>query len=93
MPQTTKSVVPQRSTAVEPTSTYAAAYAELAEIVERLRGNGSTSIDSLVDSVRRARAAHGVCRARLAAVRAEIDAEIAAAEQGDGVLDPGASAT
>ncbi len=63
------------------TDTYAASYAKLAAIAERLRAGGTAvSVDTLVDDVRAARAAHEVCRARLDAVRREIDAEVAAAE-------------
>lgn len=80
MPTTTKLMV-ETSAAPASTDTYAASYAKLAAIAERLRaGGGATSVDTLVEDVRAARAAHDVCRARLAAVRREIDAEVAAAE-------------
>ena len=69
------------SNAAATTETYAAAYARLASIAERLRAGGAAvSVDTLVEDVRAARAAHEVCRARLDAVRREIDAEVAAAE-------------
>ena len=78
-----------------PTATYADAYARLARLAEKLKGNGvaTASIDSLVDDVRAARAAHAQCRERLAAIRAEIDAEIAAAEAADALPDAGAPRT
>ena len=59
------------------TATYAEAYAKLSAIAERLKGAGSADIDTLAREVREARAAHAVCRARLDAVRAEIEAELA----------------
>ena len=59
-----------------PAATYASAYAALAAIAERLRGGGTAStIDTLAEDVR-ARHHYGVCRSRLAAIRAEIDAEL-----------------
>jgi hypothetical protein len=68
-------------TTLAPTATYAAAYARLAEIAGRLRGPASAmSIDSLAADVRAAREAHDACRARLSAIRAEIEAEVAAIE-------------
>ena len=66
---------------LEPTASYATAYANLTAIAERLKGAGTAvSIDTLVQDVRAARMAHAVCRDRLAAVRAEVDAELALAE-------------
>lgn len=68
------------------TETYAGAYARLNAIAERLKSAGAaTGIDTLADDVRAARAAYATCARRLAAVRAEIDAELAAAaaETGD----------
>jgi exonuclease VII small subunit len=68
----------------EPTETYSAAYARLSTIAERLKSNtAATTVDSLVDDVRTAREAYALCRARLDAVRREIDVEIAAAESTD----------
>lgn len=68
-------------TALKPTATYAEAYAVLSGIAERLRATGSTaSIDRLAADLRTARAAHAVCRDRLAAIRREIDQEVAAAQ-------------
>ncbi|MCW6512988.1 hypothetical protein [Lichenifustis flavocetrariae] len=65
--------------ALAPTATYAEAYATLAAIAERLRSTGTTAtIDTLASDLREARAAHAVCRDRLAAIRREIDAEITA---------------
>ena len=61
-----------------PTLTYAAAYAKLAAIAERLRATGSAaSIDTLVDDTREARSLHAICRDRIDAVRREFDAEMA----------------
>lgn len=62
------------------TGTYAAAYAQLAGIADKLRASTTPAVDSLVEDLRAARAAYGVCRDRLAAVRAEIEAEIAVTE-------------
>ena len=77
----TKSVPVTSSGGPATTETYAASYAKLAAIAERLRAGGAAvSVDTLVEDVRAARAAHEVCRARLDAVRREIDAEVAAAE-------------
>ena len=89
--QTTKPPAPPTPTAVAPPSTasYAGAYAQLAAIAERLKTAGTaTSIDTLVQDVRAARTAHAVCRDRLAAVRAEIDAELALADQSDMAISP-----
>lgn len=62
-----------------PAATYASAYAALAAIAERLRGAGTAStIDTLAEDVRTARYNYEVCRSRLAAIRAEIDAELTA---------------
>ena len=58
------------------TLTYAAAYARLAAIAERLRATGSAaSIDTLVDDTREARSLHAICRDRIDAVRREFEAE------------------
>jgi exonuclease VII small subunit len=66
------------------TETYSAAYARLSAIAERLKNNtAATTVDSLVEDVRAAREAYALCRARLDAVRREIDVEIAAAEATD----------
>ena len=70
---------------LQPTASYAEAYAVLSGIAERLRATGATAnIDRLAADLRAARAAHAVCRDRLAAIRREIDVEVAAA-QADGV--------
>ena len=72
-------------TTLPPTASYAEAYAVLSGIAERLRVTGSTAnIDRLAADLRTARAAHAVCRDRLAAIRREIDVEVAAA-QAEGV--------
>ena len=84
--QTTKPAAPtpQPAIAPEPTASYAAAYAQLTAIAERLKGAGTAvTVDTLVQDVRTARKAHGLCRDRLAAVRAEIDAELALADPSD----------
>ena len=58
-------------------ATYASAYAALAAIAERLRSAGTAAtIDTLAEDVRAARHHYDVCRGRLAAIRAEIDAEV-----------------
>ncbi len=63
------------------TETYSGAYARLSTIAERLKNNtAATTVDSLVADVRAAREAYALCRARLDAVRAEIDIEIAAVD-------------
>lgn len=60
-------------------TTYAAAYAQLSAVAERLKGAGTaSSIDTLAEDVRAARQAYDVCRSRLEAIRAEIDAEVTA---------------
>ena len=51
--QTDKPGAPQPATPA-PTGTYAAAYARLAAIADRLKASGATSIDTLVDDVRAA---------------------------------------
>lgn len=60
-----------------PTLTYAAAYARLAAIAERLRATGSAaSIDTLIDDIRQARSLHAICGDRIDAVRREFEAEV-----------------
>ena len=77
----TKTMPASAAGAPAATETYAAAYARLAAIAERLRAGGAaTSVDTLVEDVRAARAAYELCRNRLDAVRREIDAEVAAAD-------------
>ena len=69
-----------KTTAPASTETYAAAYARLAAIAERLKGAGAAaSHDDIVDDLKAARAAHAVCKARLDAIRREVDAEVEAA--------------
>ena len=66
------------TTTAKPVTSYAIAYAQLAAIGERLKGaSTAASIDTLAEDVRAARQAHAACRARLAAIRTEIDAELA----------------
>lgn len=63
------------------TKTYAAAYAELSAIADKLRiGGQAATVDEIVDLLKAARAAHAVCRARLDTIRREVDAELEAAE-------------
>lgn len=62
------------------TETYASAYTRLASIAEKLRSTGATAnLDSIVDDLRAARAAQAICKARLDAIRREVDAEVEAA--------------
>lgn len=71
------------TTTAKPVTSYAAAYAQLAAIAERLKGAGSAaSIDTLAEDVRAARHAYATCRARLDAIRVEIDAELASDGEG-----------
>ncbi len=62
------------------TESYATAYARLTTIAEKLKGAGATAdLDGLVRDLREARAAHAFCKARLDAIRHEVDAEVEAA--------------
>ena len=68
------------------TESYAAAYSRLTAIASKLTAAGTTaSVDDLVCDLRLARAAYATCKARLDAIRAEVDAEIEAA--GDTVAE------
>ncbi len=59
------------------TETYASAYARLSQIAERLKTAGtSANVDSIVEDLRAARIAYSICKARLDAIRREVDAEI-----------------
>ena len=70
--------------ALKPAITYAAAYAALSAVAEKLKGAGTAaSIDTLAEDVRSARYNYEVCRSRLAAIRAEIDAELSADTAGN----------
>lgn len=63
------------------TKTYAAAYAELSSIADKLRiGGQAAGVDEIVDLLKAARAAHAICRDRLAAIRREVDLELEATE-------------
>ncbi len=63
------------------TETYAAAYAALTQIADKLRTGGQAAgVDEIVDLLKAARAAHAICRERLDAVRREVDVELEAAE-------------
>lgn len=64
-------------TNLQPTETYAAAYAQLSAIAEKLKNASAANVDTLADDVRAARRAAGICRARIDAIRAEIDDELA----------------
>ena len=86
--RTTKPATVQPGFTPEPTGTYASAYARFASIAERLKTAGAaTSVDTLVEDVRAVRAAHALCRARLAGVRAEIEAELTSAGENETVPD------
>ena len=66
------------SATTTPAMSYAAAYATLASIAERLKAPGTAaSIDTLAQDVANARQAYEQCSSRIKAIRAEIDAEIA----------------
>ena len=70
--------LPTSTTTAKPTVTYAAAYATLASIAERLKGAGTAaSLDTLASDVSEARKCYQGARDRLDAIRAEIDAELA----------------
>lgn len=56
---------------------YAKNYKILQDIVERLKRGGAGDIDSLAESFRAGVAAYEACRARLDAIRVEIDQEVA----------------
>ena len=72
------------TTTAKPVISYAAAYAQLAAIAERLKGAGTAaSIDTLAEDVRNARLNYEVCRNRLSAIRAEIDVELSADTAGN----------
>ena len=69
------------------TITYAAAYAKLSAIAEKLRATGSAAtVDTLVDDIRAARAAHAICKSRIAAVMKEFEAEVAGVEEDEAVF-------
>lgn len=73
--------------ATKPASTYAAAYAQLTAIAERLKGAGTaSSIDTLADDVRAARQIYATLKCIIDTIRAEIDAEIGTAHEGAAVL-------
>lgn len=71
------------STTVTPasTETYASAYARLAAVAEKLKTAGAAaSVDDLVSDLRTARTAYAACKARLDAIRHEVEAEVEAAD-------------
>lgn len=51
---------------------FAASYARLRDVVDRLRASGAEDVDELVGLVQQAAEAHRACKARVAAVRALI---------------------
>ncbi|WP_414476489.1 exodeoxyribonuclease VII small subunit [Microvirga sp. M2] len=48
----------------------------LQAIADRLRSGGPTDIDTLLEDTRRAMESYEICRTRLEAVRAELNAQI-----------------
>ena len=75
-----KTIVTNAAAAPASTETYASAYAKLTAIAEKLKGaGGNADLDSLVQDLREARAAHNFCKSRLDAIRREVDAEVDAA--------------
>ena len=77
----TTNTTPTSVQAPAATETYAAAYARLAGIAEKLRAAGtSAAVDDLVSCLQEARGAAAICRARLEAIRREVDAEVEAAK-------------
>ncbi len=71
------------TTPAKPVTSYAASYAALQAIAERLKGPGTAaSIDSLASEVAEARKAFATCSDRLKAIRAEIDVELASTTDG-----------
>lgn len=82
---TTSRTAPPTAVGTAPagTDTYAAGYAKLAAIAERLRtASGAATVDGLVADIQAARALHRQLRARLDAVRFELEAEAAEGETG-----------
>ncbi len=62
------------------TETYAAAYARLSQIAEKLKISGAAaSIDNIVEDLRAARLAYITCKDRLDAIRREVDLEMESA--------------
>lgn len=69
-----------KTTANPTTETYAAAYATLSRIAEKLKAAGATAaVDDLVADLKDARTAYNTCKSRLDAIRREVDAEVEAA--------------
>jgi hypothetical protein len=58
------------------TGLYAKHYNILQTIADRLRGGGPTDVDALLEDTRRAMESYEICRTRLDAVRAELNAQI-----------------
>ncbi len=73
-----------KTTAANPnpaTETFASAYSKLATIAEKLRGAGATAcVDDLVQLLAQDREHHAFCKARLDAIRREVDAEVETSE-------------
>ena len=83
---TTGPRTPTPAAAPAATDSYAAGFARLAAIAERLRtASGAATLDGLVADVQAARTLHRQLKARLDAVRRELDAD--AADGDDGVGD------
>ena len=65
-------------TTTQSATSYAEAYAALADVAQRLKGpSTAASLDTLAQDVALARRMFGIARSRLDAIRAEIDAELA----------------
>ena len=60
------------------TNTYAKSFAILKSTGDKLKRGGPADVDTLVETFREAREAYSACRARLMAIKDEIEAEIAA---------------
>ncbi len=72
----TKTAAQTAAAAPAGTDSYAASYARLAAIAERLRtATGAATVDSLVADVQAARELHRQLKTRLDAVRRELDAD------------------
>jgi len=64
-----------RAAVLQPTMTYAQAYAVLHEISEKLRRAGPEDIETLIDDYRRAMGAYRICANRLELIRQELEQE------------------
>jgi hypothetical protein len=68
---------------------YAKHYAILRSMAERLRAGGPVDIDTLLEDSRRAMESYEICRDRLDAIRAELNAQTARGRLNHG-FSPGA---